>query len=88
MEHPLLAGFSDGLAEAGYPTLRFNFPFREKGLNTLDQPEKLEAAWKAAYRYFCVHSGVYLSNIVVAGKSLGALIASQMVAKKRMWRTA
>ena len=50
MDNPLIAAFTDGLAGAGYPAMRFNFLYREKGLKTPDRPEKLEAAWTAASR--------------------------------------
>jgi len=32
MENELLVAFTEGLARAGYPALRFNFPYKEKGL--------------------------------------------------------
>ena len=36
MDHEMLVDFSDGLARAGYPSLRFNFPYKEKGLKAPD----------------------------------------------------
>jgi predicted alpha/beta-hydrolase family hydrolase len=36
MENNLLVAFTDGLAKAGYPALRFNFPYKEKGLKAPD----------------------------------------------------
>jgi hypothetical protein len=32
MNHPLLVSVSQGLAEQGFITLRFNFPYKEKGI--------------------------------------------------------
>ncbi|OPY06452.1 MAG: Alpha/beta hydrolase family protein [Syntrophaceae bacterium PtaB.Bin038] len=78
MEHPLLASFADGLAGAGYPAMRFNFPYKEKGLKLPDPPAKLEKAWAAAFRVFREESGVHAARIVAAGKSMGGRIASQM----------
>jgi predicted alpha/beta-hydrolase family hydrolase len=80
MENPLLVAFTEGLARAGYPALRFNFPYKEKGLKTPDRPEKLEEAWVKACRYFRENSGVNLTRIIAAGKSMGGRIASQMAA--------
>ena len=80
MEHPLLAAFTDGLAGAGYPALRFNFPYKEKGLKLPDAPGILEDAWAAACRVFREESGVAADRIVAAGKSMGGRIASQMAA--------
>ncbi len=84
MEQALLVAFSDGLARAGYPALRFNFPYKEKGLKAPDRPEKLEKAWMAAYRYFREGSGTGLTRIIAAGKSMGGRVASQMVADKKL----
>jgi uncharacterized protein len=84
MENPLLVAFTDGLARAGYPALRFNFPYKEKGLKTPDRPEKLEATWVAACRYFLEDSGVDVKRIIAAGKSMGGRIASQMAAEKKL----
>lgn len=80
MEHPLLAAFTDGLAGAGYPALRFNFPYKEKGLKLPDPPGKLEDTWAAACRMFREESGVAADRVVAAGKSMGGRIASQMAA--------
>jgi len=82
MANPLLAAFTDGLAKAGYPALRFNFPYKEKGLKMPDRPEKLEDTWAAVCRYFREDSGVDVTRIIAAGKSMGGRIASQMAAEK------
>jgi predicted alpha/beta-hydrolase family hydrolase len=84
MENPLLAAFTDGLAKAGYPALRFNFPYKEKGLKAPDRPEKLEDTWAVVCRYFREDSGVNVTHIIAAGKSMGGRIASQMVADKKL----
>ncbi len=84
METPLLVAFTDGLARAGYPALRFNFPYKEKGLKTPDRPEKLEDTWVAVCRYFREDSGVDVRRIIAAGKSMGGRVASQMAAAKKL----
>jgi uncharacterized protein len=84
MENPLLAAFSVGLAQAGYPTLRFNFPYKEKGLKAPDQPKKLEDTWAAVYRHFREDPNAGVNHIISAGKSMGGRIASQMVAEKKL----
>jgi predicted alpha/beta-hydrolase family hydrolase len=81
MNNPLLVAFTEGLAEAGYPTLRFNFPYKEKGLKSPDRQEKLENTWVAVRRFFQEDSGMTISRIIAAGKSMGGRIASQMTAK-------
>ena len=84
MENPLLVTFTDGLAKAGYPAIRFNFPYKEKGLKAPDRPEKLEDTWAAVCRNFREDSGVDVTRIIAAGKSMGGRIASQMAADKKM----
>ena len=84
MENPLLASFTDGLAKAGYPALRFNFPYKEKGLKMPDRPEKLEDTWDSVCRYFREDSGVDVTRVIAAGKSMGGRIVSQMAAGKKL----
>jgi len=84
MENPILAALADGMAGAGCPALRFNFPFKEKGLNAPDRPEKLEETMLAAYRYFREGAGLGLTKVIAAGKSMGGRIASQTAAEGKM----
>ena len=82
MENPLLVAFTDGVAKARYPALRFNFPYREQGRKAPDRQEKLYDTWAAACRYFREDVGLGVSRIIAAGKSMGGRVASQMVAEK------
>ena len=84
MENDLLVAFTDGLAKAGYPALRFNFPYKEKGLKAPDNPKKLEDTWAAVYRYFKEDSTVHVNHIIAAGKSMGGRLASQMAAERKL----
>lgn len=84
MEHPMLAAFTDGLAGSGYPAMRFNFPYKEKGLKLPDPPATLEDTWSAACSVFREEAGMAPSRIVAAGKSMGGRIASQMAAGGRL----
>ncbi len=81
MNHPLLQFFADGLADAGYAALRFNFLYREKGRKAPDSQTMLYRAWQAAYRFLAEDSDVRPKEIVAAGKSLGGRVAAQMVAE-------
>lgn len=80
MENELLAAFTDGLAGAGYPALRFNFPYKEKGFKSPDSQQKLEDTWAAVCRYFRGDSSVKFNQLIAAGKSMGGRVASQMAA--------
>ena len=84
MENELLVAFTDGLANAGYPSLRFNFPYKEKGLKAPDGQRKLEDTWTAVYRYFQENSAVKVNHIIAAGKSMGGRVASQLIAGEKL----
>ena len=84
MNNPLLVSFCENLARAGYLTVRFNFPYKEKGLKAPDNPKKLEDTWAAVCRYFKEDSTVNVNHIIAAGKSMGGRIASQMAAARKL----
>jgi predicted alpha/beta-hydrolase family hydrolase len=80
MNSPLLVHFSEGLCRAGHLSLRFNFPYKEKGRKAPDSQEKLVQTWQAAFEFVRSHSQFGTARIVAAGKSMGGRIASQMAA--------
>lgn len=80
MHTPLLVRFSTGLCRAGFLSLRFNFPYKEKEQRAPDPPEKLSRTWQAAFEFVKNHPQYGTSHIVAAGKSMGGRIASQMAA--------
>ena len=80
MENPLLVFLSNGLAEAGYLTLRFNFPYKEKGRKAPDSQKKLVHTWREVFRFLKNHPRFDTDKIVAAGKSMGGRVASQMAA--------
>lgn len=79
MNTPLIVSFSEGLAMAGYPTLRFNFLYKEHGKKAPDRRETLVETWQSAYRFAVETMGTDTDSWVAAGKSLGGRIASEMV---------
>jgi len=81
MKHPLLVTFAEGLAGAGYATLRFNFLFKEKGREHTDKKDKLYLAWEGAMRFIREESGLEPKRIFASGKSLGGRIAAHMTAE-------
>src|SRR5437764_371862 len=46
MTAPLLVAYADRLAEAGFPTVRFNFAFTERGRRAPDRATELEACYR------------------------------------------
>jgi uncharacterized protein len=84
MNQPMFVFLAEGLAQAGYLALRFNFLYKEQGRQAPDSPEKLYRAWQGAYRLLNEHPVHRPKHIVAAGKSMGGRIASQMVAAGRL----
>lgn len=80
MHHPLIVFASESLADNGFVTLRFNFPYTEKGRKAPDSQQKLVNTWLNVHDYFKNKSGYSLSRIIPVGKSMGGRVASQMVA--------
>lgn len=81
MNSPLIVFFCDGLAEAGHLSLRFNFPYREKGRTAPNPQNVLVRTWQKAFGFLHDHPQYGPGKILVAGKSMGGRVASQMVAE-------
>ncbi|MBI4772602.1 MAG: dienelactone hydrolase family protein [Deltaproteobacteria bacterium] len=79
MHNPLLEAVASGLADAGYPALRFNFPYKEQGRKAPDRREILESAWQSAFEFMEEHDEIRPERVVAAGKSMGGRIAAEMV---------
>jgi predicted alpha/beta-hydrolase family hydrolase len=84
MNNSLIVAVADGLAAAGYTTLRFNFPYKEKGKKSPDAEPTLIRAWKGAVSRLLNNEHFPVDRVVAAGKSMGGRIASQMVAADQM----
>ena len=75
MTHPFLANVAKGLAERGIATLRYNFPYMEKGSKRPDPPKVAHAAVREAVEEAARRlPGVPL---VAGGKSFGGRMTSQ-----------
>jgi predicted alpha/beta-hydrolase family hydrolase len=78
MDHPFIGGFCRAMGEARVATLRFNFPYVERGRRSPDPEPALREAWLAAFAAATERSR---GRVVAAGgKSLGGRIASMCVA--------
>ena len=84
MNHPLLVSVSQGLAEKGFITLRFNFPYKEKGIKRPDSQGKLIQTWLCAYNFLKSGYTFKSDKIIAVGKSMGGRVASQMVSEGLM----
>ena len=80
MNNPLIKFVSQGLAHAGYLTLRFNFLYKEKGRKAPDSQSKLVQTWQRVYQFLSTHPEFGTDSLIACGKSMGGRVASQMVA--------
>ncbi len=80
MHNDLIVAFAEGLADAGHATLRFNFPYKEKGKKSPDGQATLVHTWKAVYAWLKTNPQAAAHRIIAAGKSMGGRVASQMAA--------
>ena len=78
LDHPFIVGFCRAMAENDVATLRFNFPYLERGRRSPDPERTLRAAWLAAFEAAVASAAG--RPVLVGGKSLGGRIASMCVA--------
>ena len=79
MSHPFMEAVATGLAERNIATLRYQFPYMEKGSKRPDPPAVAHATVRAAVaEALKVCSGLPL---IAGGKSFGARMTSQAQAK-------
>jgi uncharacterized protein len=75
MAHPFMASIADGLADRGVATLRFQFPYMERGSRRPDPPQVAHAAVRAAVAEAArLAPGIAL---IAGGKSFGGRMTSQ-----------
>jgi predicted alpha/beta-hydrolase family hydrolase len=75
MSHPFMEAIAHGLAERGIATLRYQFPFMERGARRPDPPALAQAAVRAAV----TAAGRALPGraLIAGGKSFGGRMTSQ-----------
>ena len=79
MAHPFMAAVAAGLAERGIASLRYQFPYMEKGGKRPDPPQVAHAAVRAAV----AEARRQLPGVplIAGGKSFGGRMTSQAQAK-------
>jgi predicted alpha/beta-hydrolase family hydrolase len=75
MRHPFMAAVAAGLAERGIASLRYQFPYMERGSKRPDAPRVAQAAVRAAVAA-AAHAVPGLP-LIAAGKSFGGRMTSQ-----------
>lgn len=79
MYSPFITFFHKGLAERGYLTVKFNFPYMEARRKVPDKKEILETSYRQIIQEVRA-SPYHPKRMFVGGKSMGGRIASQVVA--------
>jgi len=81
MDHPLLKGVHELLARSGLVTVRFNFSYAEEGRKHPDNDEVLEGVFRLVLEYVNELNEFKGLELYLGGKSMGARLAAQIVAK-------
>lgn len=71
---------ADALADAGIPSLRFDYPYRAAGRRAPDRPAVLAQATRDAAAALARRCGLPPARIVVGGRSMGGRVCSLLVA--------
>jgi len=75
MEHPFMSAIADGLLERGMATLRYQFPYMEKGSPRPDPPTLCHQTVRAAVMK--AHALMPSVPLIAGGKSFGGRMTSQ-----------
>ena len=78
MTAPLLVAVADGLATRGFPTVRFNFPYKERGGRAPDPAPVLERCYRSVLAQVRADPPLGARRLVIGGKSLGGRMASHL----------
>ena len=80
MDNPLLTAVHTELAQRDLLTIRFNFPYKERGWKLPDRAPILEATWRAVIAAVRDDPKLSPKQMFFGGKSMGGRIVSQVVA--------
>ena len=77
MEHPFMEGLAQALLDEKIASLRFNFPYMEKGKKRPDHKSVAISTIRAVYQFAMKESSLPIS---LGGKSFGGRMASHLLA--------
>ena len=80
MDAPALVAVAQALADAGIPSLRFEYPYRAAGRRAPDRPPVLDRATREAVGELARRSGLAPERLVLGGRSMGGRFCSMVVA--------
>ena len=77
---PALVGVADALEAAGVPSLRFDYPYRQRGRKSPDRAPVLEAATREAAARLAARAELEPGRLVLGGRSMGGRYCSMVAA--------
>jgi uncharacterized protein len=80
IDAPPLVAVAEALADAGVPSLRFEYPYRTAGRRAPDRPAVLERATREAADELARRSDLPPERVVLGGRSMGGRFCSMVVA--------
>jgi predicted alpha/beta-hydrolase family hydrolase len=81
-EGAALVAVATALADAGVPSLRFDYPYRSAGRRAPDRPPVLEAAPREAAAELACRTGLAPGRLVLGGRSMGGRVCSLVAAAR------
>ena len=81
MHNPFLSYLHRSIADNEALCIKFNFPYKEQGRRAPDPAPKLMQTWRAVLDELNSDSELSPKNVILSGKSLGARMASMVVAE-------
>jgi hypothetical protein len=81
-DHPLLRDLGAGLAHGPFCSLRFNYPYKQRGSRQVDNRAVLLDTFKAAIAWTRMRLADHETKLVIGGKSLSARMAAALQAQE------
>lgn len=81
MSNPFLSAVHEGLCERGFATLKFNFPYKERGGRAPDKTAVLEACYRSVLESMRSDRELRDLPVIIGGKSMGGRMATHLAAQ-------
>ncbi len=81
MDSPFLSAVHAGLAESGFFTVKFNFPYKERGGRAPDRAPVLESCFRDVLEHVRNDPQLGSRRLVIGGKSMGGRMATHLAAQ-------
>ena len=85
MNSTLVTQMHEGIANHNILTVKFNFPYMEKGLKAPNTPHVLEETWQKMIDTVVKKTGVNLKQIFLSGVSMGGRYATILASKEDLY---